>query len=115
MIKEAVVLWENYAQNAEQPHQGYDCYIGWLSQTNNVAKIKSYLIPVSAQQLVERYPELACLLGFLIITDKPELEALLPKDSAFVAHLGLVRSALAAYQHNQPEQLEQALKQLPFR
>ncbi|MFU8789343.1 MAG: hypothetical protein ACNA7G_09955, partial [Methylobacter sp.] len=115
MIKEAVVLWENYAQNAEQPHQGYDSYISWLLQTNNAAKVKSCLIQLSAQQLDEAYPELACLLGLMIITDKPELEALLPKDSAFIAHLALVRSALAAYQNNQPEQIEHALKQLPFR
>ncbi|MDO9167561.1 MAG: hypothetical protein Q7U18_00475 [Methylobacter sp.] len=115
MCKEAVVLWENYAQNAEQPYQGYGCYIGWLFQTNNIAKVKTCLSQLSAQQLDEHYPDLASLLGLLIITDKPELEGLLPKDSVFIAHLGVVRTALTAYQHNQSEELEQVLKQLPFR
>ncbi|MDP2099175.1 MAG: hypothetical protein U1D70_09540 [Methylobacter sp.] len=134
MFKEAVVLWENYAQNAQPPYQGYDSYISWLLQTNNMVKVKSCLSQLSAQQLDELYPDLASLLGLLIISEKPEFEALLPKESVFITHLGLVRSALAAYQkishvpiieqvkaafgahqHDQMEDIEQALKQLPFR
>ena len=115
MVKEAVVLWDNYTQNAEPPYQGYDCYLGWLLQINNAAKIKTGLGQLSVQQLDEHYPDLAALLGFLIITEKPELEAMLPKDSAFITHLGLVKTALTAYRNNKLEQLEQALKQLPFR
>lgn len=115
MIKEAMVLWENYQQNAEPPYQGYDSYIAWLLQTNNAAKVTACFGRLSAQQLDEHYPNLAALLGLLIVTEKPELEAMLPKDSQFIAHLVSVRAALAAYRNNEPEAVEQALKQLPFR
>ena len=115
MIKEAVVLWENYQQNAEPPYQGYGSYIGWLLQTNNAAKLKSCFGQLSAQQLDEHYPNLAALLGLLIVTEKPELEAMLPTDSQFIAHLVSVRAALAAYRNKEAEAVEQALKQLPFR
>ena len=70
MIKEALVLWENYAQNAEPPHEALDHYIIWLLQTNDMAKVKTCLGQLSAQQLDEHYPDLAGLLGLLIITGK---------------------------------------------
>ena len=70
MVKEALVLWENYAQNAESPHQALDHYISWLLQTNDMAKVKICLGQLSAQQLDEHYPDLAGLLGLLIITGK---------------------------------------------
>ncbi|MEY3807509.1 MAG: hypothetical protein RI893_485 [Pseudomonadota bacterium] len=115
LIKEAVVLWDNYAQNAVMPYQGYDSYIGWQLQIRNMVKVKACLGQLTAQQLDEHYPDLARLLGLLILTEKSELEAVLPKDSAFIRHLGLARAALTAYQNNKPEELELALKQLPFR
>jgi len=115
MVKEALVLWENYAQNAAPPYQGHDCYIAWLLQTNDMAKAKKALSQLSAQQVDEQYPELAALLGLLIISGKSELQTLLPKDSVFIAHLGLVQQALSAYRSNKPEAIEPALKQLPFR
>ena len=70
MIKEALVLWENYAQNAGPPHEALDQYIIWLLQTNDMAKVRTCLGRLSAQQLDEHYPELAGLLGLLIITGK---------------------------------------------
>lgn len=115
MVKEALVLWENYAQNAAAPHEGRDCYISWLLQTNDMAKAKKALSQLSAQQVDEQYPELAALLGLLIISGKTELEAVLPKDSVFITHLGLVQAALSAYRQNKPEDIESVLKQLPFR
>ena len=51
MVKEALVLWENYAQNAEPPHEARDKYISWLLQTNDMAKVKACLGQLSAQQL----------------------------------------------------------------
>lgn len=115
MVKEAAVLWDNYAQFAEQPYQGRALYIAWLLQINNIATIKAALNGLTAQQLDEHYPELAGLLGLLILTERPELEALLPEDSQFITHLAWVRSALTAYRNNKLEDLDQALKQLPFR
>lgn len=115
MVKEALVLWENYTQNAEPPYEGRDCYISWLLQTNDITKAKKALSQLSAQQLDEQYPELAALLGLLIITGKSELQALLPKDSVFMSHLGWVQAALTAYRNNKPEDIEAALKPLPFR
>lgn len=115
MVKEAIVLWENYAQNTTPPYQAYDCYIGWLLQINNITKVKTCLAQLSAQQLDEHYSELAGLLGLLILTVKPELEAALPKDSIFISHLALVRAALEAYRNNKPDDIEPLLKSLPFR
>ncbi len=117
MIKEALVLWENYAQNAEPPHEGREQYIIWLLQTNDMAKAKNCLGQLSAQQLDEDYPDLASLLGLLITIGKisgKDLE-LLPKDSAFMKHLAVVQDALSAYRNNKPEDIEPVLKQLPFR
>jgi hypothetical protein len=115
MVKEALVLWENYAQNAEPPHLALDRYIGWLLQTNNTAKVKTCLAQLSAQQLDEEYPELAALLGLLIITGKVDCLELLPKDGAVMTHLGFVQDALSAYRNNKLEDIEPALKKLPFR
>jgi hypothetical protein len=115
MVKEALVLWENYAQNAEPPHEARDQYISWLLQTNDMAKVKTCLGQLSAQQLDEHYPDLAGLLGLLIITGKVSCLELLPKDSVFIMHLGFVQEALDAYRNNRPEDIEPALKKLPFR
>ena len=68
MVKEALVLWENYARNAEPPHQALDQYISWLLQTNDMAKVKTCLGQLTTKQLDELYPDLAGLLGLLIIT-----------------------------------------------
>jgi len=115
MVKEALVLWENYAQNAEPPYEAHDHYISWLLQTNDMAKVKKCLGQLSAQQLDEYYPDLAALLGLLIITDKFSCKELLPKDSFFIMHLGFVEEALSAYRNNKLEDIEPALKKLPFR
>ena len=115
MVKEAIVLWENYAQNTGQPHQALDHYISWLLQTNDRTKVKTCLSQLSAQQLDEQYPDLASLLGLLIITGKFSCQDLLPQDSAFMLHLGLVHEALTAYRNNKLEDIEPALKKLPFR
>ena len=115
MVKEALVLWENYAQNAEPPHQARDHYISWLLQTNDMAKVKTCLGQLSAQQLDEHYPDLASLLGLLIITGKVSCQDLLPQDSVFMMHLGFVQEALTAYRNNKLEDIEPTLKKLPFR
>ena len=115
MVKEALVLWENYSQNAEPPHEALDHYICWLLQTNDMAKAQICLGQLSAQQLDEGYPDLAALLGLLIITGKVSCQELLPKDSAFILHFGFVQEALSAYRNNQLQDIEPALKKLPFR
>jgi hypothetical protein len=115
MAKEALVLWENYAQNTKPPYQGIDACIAWMLQSNNINKAKIHLSKLSAQQLDECYPELACLLGLLIITGKSELQAMLPSDSAFLTHAVLAQTALAAHRNNDRDGVERALQQLPFR
>jgi len=115
MVKEALVLWENYAQNAKAPNQARDHYITWLLQTNDMAKVKTCLGQLSAQQLDEHYSDLANLLGLLIITGKVSCQDVLPKDSIFINHLGIVQEALSAYRNNKLEDIESALKKLPFR
>lgn len=115
MVKEALVLWENYAQNTNPPYQSIDAYIVWTLQSNNTAKTKSYLSKLSAKQLDEQYPELASLLGFLIITAKSDLKSMLASDSILLTHSGFAQEALTAYRNNDREGVEQALQKLPFR
>ena len=115
MVKEALVLWENYARNAEPPHETFDHYISWLLQANDVTKVKTCLGQLSTQQLDEQYPELASLLGLLIITGKISCQEVLPKDSVFITHTVFVQEALSAYRNNKLEDIEPALKKLPFR
>jgi hypothetical protein len=115
MIKEALVLWENYAQNAELPYQALDHYVSWLLQTNNTAKVKTCLSQLSAQQLDGQYPDLAALLGLFILTGKMTCQELLPTDSVFMRHLTFAQAALSAYKNHKLEDLELALQKLPFR
>lgn len=115
MIKEALVLWDNYTQFAETPYNAYDHYICWLIQANNKAKIKQALKLLSAEQLDKQYPELAVLLGFLILTEHPEYQQDLPQDSVFIAHSKITQKALQAFQEDNQVALNEALKQLPYR
>lgn len=115
MVKEALVLWENYAQNVEPPYEARDHYICWLLQTNDMVKVKTCLGQLSAQQLDEQYPDLAGLLGLFIIAGKINCLDVLPKDSAFIMHTVFVQEALNAYRNNKLEDIEPALKKLPFR
>lgn len=115
MVKEALVLWDNHTQYVESPYPAYDHYVSWMIQTNNQAGIQSCLKQLSAQQLDKDYPELAILLGFLMIADHPEFQQDLPQDSTFMIHFGLVQSALSAYQDNDLDQLNSVLKKLPYR
>lgn len=80
-----------------------------------MAKVKNCLSELSAQQLDEHYPDLAGSLGLLFITGKLCCQELLPKDSVFMMHCGFVQDALNAFRNNQLEDMETALKKLPFR
>jgi len=115
MVKEALVLWENYTQYVQPPYDAYDHYISWLIDTNNQAKIYAALQQLSTEQLDKQYFELAALLGLLMITDHPEFQQYLPQDSIFLAHFQIVQTALQAYQDNNKEKVSEALKQLPYR
>ena len=114
-FKEALVLWENHSQHCQPPYESYDHYTSWLLQINNPTKIQLCLEQLSAQQLDKQYPELAGLLGLLMITEHPEFEQALPQDSVFIAHFKIVQSALQAYQENNLDKLNETLKQLPYR
>lgn len=115
MVKEALVLWDNYIQFAEPPYEAYDHYICWIIQMKNQDNLESALESLSAEQLDEQYPELAVLLGILVLTEHPELQQQLPQGSFFITQLNIVRIALRAYQDNTPEKLSDALKTIPFR
>lgn len=115
MYKEALVLWENYRQHAQPPYEYFDHYLVWLIQSDNSAAIQSSLEQLTAQQLDKNYPELAAVLGTLILTHHPEFQPVLPQDSVFIAHLKIVQSALQAYKQNDLASVDQALQQLPYR
>lgn len=86
-----------------------------LLSPDNYDAIQAFLRHLTAQQLDKEYPELAAILGLLIITDHPEMQQALPQESAFVAHLKIVQSALQAYKVNRLSDVDEALKQLPHR
>lgn len=115
MYKEATLLWENHSQYALSPYQAYDLYISWLLQTKNQSKIQSCLKCLSSHQLDKQYPNLASLLGLLMITEHPEFQQDLPQDSVFIAHFQIAQSVLQAFNDNNDEKLNKTLKQLPYR
>jgi hypothetical protein len=115
LYKKARASWENYSQYAQLPYEKYDHYITWLIKTKDPARAQPCLAQLSARQLDKEYPELAALLGLLIITDHPEFQQALPQDSDFIAHLASVQTALQAYQENNLDGLDEALKQLSYR
>ncbi|OQK18088.1 hypothetical protein AU255_09645 [Methyloprofundus sedimenti] len=115
MYKEALVLWENHRVYAHSPYAAYDQYIIWLIQTNNLTKIEASLGELTAQQLDTQYPALANVLGLLMLSGHPEFAHSLPQDSLLIAHFNLVQTALQAYQDNNTEKLNEALRQLPYR
>ena len=115
MHKEAMVLWENQNQHINPPYYGYDHYINWLIITNNQAKIQTYLNELTAQQLDKEFTELSVLLGLLIITDHPEFQQNLAQDSDLIAHSKIAQTALQAYQNQNIDETNEALKKLPFR
>jgi hypothetical protein len=85
MHKEAQVLWENHTQFSQPPYEAYDQYITWVVLSNNQVNIQTSLKSLSAQQLDKQYPELATILGFLMLTRHPEFEQLLVQDSVHLA------------------------------
>jgi tetratricopeptide (TPR) repeat protein len=87
----------------------------WALPINDTVKIKNYLARLTAQQLDEQFPDLAGLLGLLIITGKISYQEMLPKDCIFIRHLSFAQEALSAYRNNRLEDIEPALKKLPFR
>lgn len=115
MPKEAIILWENYAEWAKPPLAALDAYILWLLAAKNTQKAYAKLEQLTAQQLDENFPELAVRLGFLIVSGNMEVAEHLPKDSAFAAHLGLIQDVFNAYRNQQTEAVDEALKKLPFR
>ncbi|NOQ16279.1 MAG: hypothetical protein GQ581_04400 [Methyloprofundus sp.] len=115
MYAEAVALWENHQEHVQAPYAAYEQYLVWLMQTNQLVKVQAELAQLSVEQLDKEHPKLAAVLGLLILTQYPELQQHLPQGSAFIAHLQLVQTALQALQDNQPEQLNAALTQLPYR
>ncbi len=115
MYKEALVLWENYRQFAQPPYQQLDRYIVWLIQAKQPANIQSALTALTAEQLDNDYPELAAILGALILNGHAEFQPVLPQDSIFIDHLHRVLSALQAFRNHDPEGVNQQLKQLPYR
>lgn len=115
MYKEALVLWENHLQYAQTPYEAQDHYIFWLIQTGKQADIKTTLKSLSAEQLDTQLPQLAAVIGFLMLTQHAEFEEYLPQDSVLLAHFNIVKTALQAYQENDIDKLEASLKKLPYR
>jgi hypothetical protein len=115
MLKEACVLWENYAANAQSPLQAQDVYVLWLLAGKNERKAYAVLDGFNARQLDEEFPAFSVYLGALLVSGASDLLPHLPQDSALLKHWEWVVAALAAYRNGERDGCEQALKQLPFR
>lgn len=115
MFREVFIQWEQYTQYAEQPYQAFDQYICWKIQDQDSQGIETALKQLTADQLDKQYPELAAILGYLILTTHPEFQRYLPADSSFITHLKQAETALQAYLDNNKQQLNTVLKQLPYR
>lgn len=115
MYKEALVLWENHVQYAQPPYAAYQHSIIWQMLAEKQDDFHASLRGLSAQQLDKQYPELAAVLGLLILTKQPELAQYIAQDSVFEAHLAIAQTALQAFQNKNDEQLQCSLKQLPYR
>lgn len=115
MPKEACILWENYADCAEQPLAALDSYILWQLSVKNTQKAYARLAQLTTQQLDENYPELTVWLGFLMVSGNADIAPYLPQDSSLLVHLNLVRDALDAYRSHHAERCDQTLQKLPFR
>lgn len=114
-VKEAASLWESYANWAELPLVAQDSYVLWLLAAKEYTKVHAALEGLLAKQLDQDYPELAVLLGFLLVSGRPELAQHLPQDSTLFRHWQLVQDALAAYRSADAGRCDQALNKLPFR
>lgn len=112
MIKEALVLWESYTEYAQPPYQDSDHYILWLIASEDQPKIEKHLSQLGKRQLDQDYPELARILGLLILTTYPEFRQLLSDDSAFSKHLNTVQAALES---QDLDKMLEKLKALPYR
>lgn len=115
MPKEAIVLWENYAEWATPPLADLDSYILWLLAAKNSPKAFARLEQLTGQQLDEDYPDLAVWLGFMLFSGYAEIAGHLPADSALTSHFGLMQKALDAYRSGETERIDELLKKLPFR
>ncbi len=115
IYKEALLLWANYSRYAQPPYKAYDHYISWLLQTNDLARVQSCLEHLTAQQLDTQYAELTNLLGLLMLTEHPELQHTLARDSVFIAHFKLAQSAMLALQADKPDQIHENLNSIPYR
>ena len=115
MYKEALVLWENHVEYTQPPYQVYDQYIIWLIQINNPEKTQAALTQLSARQLDKDLPDLASILGFMMLSQHPEFQQYLPQDCALIADFNKVQMALQAYQDNDFDKLNEIIKQLPYR
>jgi len=114
MIQQALSLWDKHTQNTEPPYQAFDHYIFWLIQDGNKHKLRPTLEQLSTEQLDKHYPALTALLGLLTLTEHPEFQRYLTKESVFMTHLHIAQTALQAYEDNDQDILKKSLKQIPF-
>jgi len=107
--------WENYASWAEPPIDAQDRHVLWLLLTKDYARGYAALESLGAGQLDQDYPELAVVLGFLLVSGQVEIATHIPQDSAFFRHWSVVQEALVAFRNGDSGSCDQALKTLPFR
>jgi tetratricopeptide (TPR) repeat protein len=109
----SITAWDEHKVYSQSPYEAYDHYLVWLV-LHDSSHLASHLSQLSAEQLDKIYPQFSAVLGAFILAGHSELQANLPTDSAFLAHLTIVKTALQALRDH-PDTLNDTLKQLPYR
>ncbi len=112
MLKEALVIWDNYVQFSSNPNLHLDHYILWQISLNQIQAAQNALQKLDAKQLDTEFAELSVILGFLMLTEQADLSATLPTDSKLYQHWQIVKQAL---QTQDVLTLNEQLKALPFK
>ena len=111
---EALALWAIYKESTQPTDEAYEHYLVWLTLADS-ADLASHLNQLSVEQLDKTYLKFSTILGALILTGYSELQTELPPESAFLAHLTIIKTALQALHDKDEALLTETLKQLPYR
>lgn len=84
-------------------------------QSGHFDQLPAILNQLTAHHLDKQYPDLAEILGLLMLTKHSEFTYNLPPDSAFIKHFNNVQIALQACQNDDQGKLIDTLKTIPFR
>lgn len=86
-----------------------------FGQPANLSDVLNLLENITLEQLDAPNSESACLIGFVILTQRPEYEDFLPEESQCSQDLTLIKKALCFYKENNLTELQFIIKKIPYR